>query len=996
MKAFVELVTVPTRDNASSLILLHFDERRYLFGHVAEGTQRLFSENVLKIHRLSDVFLAGKTEWRNNGGLTGLLLTMGDIRLNRESEIQNRPKDLSKYVVINADGSSTNRFPPPAEPKSLTIHGGKNILNTVATTRNFVFRENSGVQFHEYDFLKGNTEHKDEFINVTPIRTFPSPIGSAEEEALREMEDMDLGSREKLEYIVQSMWNGQPGSLQVGKDDEDYVISVITRLKDDEERARYEKKTLNTLPKNAAPVEREGESPPKRQKLDSEQEKMDEDATWDDITNDTVADALKPKEPVLEFPTNRPLRRPWPATTTKSLPGTLPSVSSLSYMIGISQVRGKFRPDIAKKLGVTPGPDFRILAEGGSVTLADDTVIRGHECMDPPRPVNGVAFLDVPEEGFLESTFESIKSWKEAKRASGDNDAIAYWIWAVGPKLENNKKLLDFINTLEGKHLINSGTSPFDDLSLKGSSAQVARLNMLSSETFPLACPDYDCVSPDSMEVPADDGTIIQAQDSLILDIHPRLGVEKYKTHPKFDHRLVHSLAKTEFGNGSYWRSVQATQNQIRDEQALRNPSPSESDEVELLTLGTGSAIPSKYRNVSATVVTVPGFGNILLDCGESTFNQLLRAYGAEQRSCFLKNLKIFYISHLHADHHLGTLSVLKAWYLETTKDSETPSKLYLIAPPRFLNFLEEYTQIEDFGLRNINFIPCNALLINNQKPDEAKIPEFSKRIEEMMSDLSLERFETARAVHCRDAFTVAITFKSPAPAGFKVAYSGDTRPTSAFVEIGKNCNILLHEATFDDELKPEAIAKRHCTTSEAIQAGKDMGAQNLLLTHFSQRYPKLPNIRPGSNDDANDSKPLCDPFLEASEGQEASHLTQPSGITLREKEHGGPIVSKPVAADAMNIGFAFDMMRVKVKDFWKLEKFIPALEELFKEEVKLDDPSGEVVPENTKGKILPQPGSRKKEKKEKKNFGLNSSGKKPGNKGEMEEASRKQSAAQQ
>ena len=38
-----------------------------------------------------------------------------------------------------------------------------------------------------------------------------------------------------------------------------------------------------------------------------------------------------------------------------------------------------------------------------------------------------------------------------------------------------------------------------------------------------------------------------------------------------------------------------------------------------------------------------------------------------------------------------------------------------------------------------------------------------------------------------------------------------------------------------------EAIAKKHSTTGEAIDVGMRMGAHRVLLTHFSQRYPKIP-----------------------------------------------------------------------------------------------------------------------------------------------------------
>ncbi|KAK6497412.1 hypothetical protein TWF481_011821 [Arthrobotrys musiformis] len=960
MKSYVELVTVPSRDNNSTLLMLHFDEKRYVFGQIAEGTQRMLGQNTVKMNRIGEIFLSGKTEWSNTGGLTGLLLTMGDAKAIRDLERQQQAeKKQARYSVANPDGSMSNPYPPPPEPKGLTIHGGKNILSTVATTRNFVFRENSGVRFHEYDFVGGNVIFKDEFVTVRPLRAFPrqiggeSPTGRSEENRLREIEDIDLGSHEQLKGIVDAMWNGQPGSLQVGKDDEDYVISLITRLKEDEERVRNEKARPKAPSNKSHNIDIEGESPPKRQKLESGQTKGDEEPSWDNIL-----EPPEPAKPVPEFSASRPLRRPWPATYTRSLPGTIPGTSALSYMVSIAQVRGRFRPDVAKKLGVKPGPDFRALAEGGSVTLEDGTIINSNQCLDPPRPVNGVAFLDIPDESFLESTIEQINAWKEERQNNKENSIISLWAWAVGPNMEKSERLLSYIDTLSGQHMINSPTSPLQDMSLKDSAAQATRLNLLDSENFPLPCPGYLNPSDAREPEPTDEDRIIRARDSLLIDVHPTQGIQLAKLRPRFNYRTVQEDVKTKFGDGRYWRAAKAAHSKIAKEAAQRGYTPSPADEVELVTLGTGSSMPSKYRNVSATAVTVPGFGNLLLDCGESTLNQLRRSYGLAKTAEFLKDLKVLYISHLHADHHLGTIAVLKAWFLRMVDSQEDASKLYLIAPSKFLNFLEEYTQIENFGLRHITFISCDSLLIPSQQHPDAKKREDSQRIEEMISSLPFEKVETSRAVHCRGSFTVAFTFKEPA--GFKLAYSGDTRPTNGFVEIGKDCTVLLHEATFDDELRDEALAKRHCTTSEAIQAGKDMGAKNLLLTHFSQRYPKLPNIRRQSplGDD-----PLCDPFMETPEGKESTYIARPKDIKVSERRHSGPVVSKPGDENAMHIGFAFDMMRVKVKDFWKLESFIPALEELFRQEEKLDDEAAGADENPSKGQA--QDKSKKAKKQE-------------------------------
>lgn len=48
-------------------------------------------------------------------------------------------------------------------------------------------------------------------------------------------------------------------------------------------------------------------------------------------------------------------------------------------------------------------------------------------------------------------------------------------------------------------------------------------------------------------------------------------------------------------------------------------------------------------------------------------------------------------------------------------------------------------------------------------------------------------------------------------------------------------------QATFEDGMVDEAIARNHSTTMEAIEVGDSAGAYRIILTHFSQRYPKIP-----------------------------------------------------------------------------------------------------------------------------------------------------------
>ena len=60
-------------------------------------------------------------------------------------------------------------------------------------------------------------------------------------------------------------------------------------------------------------------------------------------------------------------------------------------------------------------------------------------------------------------------------------------------------------------------------------------------------------------------------------------------------------------------------------------------------------------------------------------------------------------------------------------------------------------------------------------------------------------------------------------------------------LETGKECTLLIHEATFENGLEHEALTKKHSTTAEALEIGSS--AYLNILTHFSQRYPKVPSF---------------------------------------------------------------------------------------------------------------------------------------------------------
>ena len=52
-----------------------------------------------------------------------------------------------------------------------------------------------------------------------------------------------------------------------------------------------------------------------------------------------------------------------------------------------------------------------------------------------------------------------------------------------------------------------------------------------------------------------------------------------------------------------------------------------------------------------------------------------------------------------------------------------------------------------------------------------------------------------------------------------------------------KNCDYLVFDSTFSDELKEKAVETCHSTAKEAATFAKNASVSNLVLTHFSARY---------------------------------------------------------------------------------------------------------------------------------------------------------------
>ncbi|KAF2469783.1 uncharacterized protein BDR25DRAFT_304222 [Lindgomyces ingoldianus] len=716
-------------------------------------------------------------------------------------------------------------------------------------------------------------------------------------------------------------------------------------------------------------------------------------------------------------------RTPWPGALVQGLPPTVPASESMSYIVRTHPMRGKFDPNRAKELGVKPGRDFATLTTGASVRNAKGETITSDMVLGPERPGQGFAVLDVPSVEYI----EPVVNREELLSCSVMQDVQAC-IWILGPGVSGHPILQQFMQRLDQvKHIISSLDTCPNRLALESVAAQTIRLGQVDAERYHTPFHDNTAVPQKSLHSIAIHDVVsppnaTAADKGMKIQLMPRFYFHEEQVVPLLDIPAVEQATPPEI-----LELAKAARKAIeQDHDALQEwrqkiPRPN----TEVITLGTGSALPSKYRNVSATLVRVPGVGNYLFDCGENTLGQLQRVFDPEELVDVLRNLRLIWISHLHADHHLGTTSVIKAWYgvVHSSVPVRTPPiiasiptvthmyGLSVISHEGMLGWLHDYSSVEDFGYSRILPLQISPVLSGTDSGSVLELcptlrhptydGEHILRQRDYETVLGLSDIQACLVAHCRGAMAVSITFPKllSEPDPLKISYSGDCRPSMKFVEIGRNSTVLIHEATFDDELLGDAKAKKHSTTSEALGIGAKMNAKAVVLTHFSQRYQKIPVLETVDNGEQED--PLLGPNgaedvteeavveedVDVDVGLMADNMDMvtanaTSSASVRQHSHPRPHPHShsqhqetnqesneqviKVHSKDMKVAIAFDYMRVKTGDIAQLEKFTHALSKLFAnpEEEKGESDESERNGNGKKTSLDGQSGKKKKAKR--------------------------------
>lgn len=272
---------------------------------------------------------------------------------------------------------------------------------------------------------------------------------------------------------------------------------------------------------------------------------------------------------------------------------------------------------------------------------------------------------------------------------------------------------------------------------------------------------------------------------------------------------------------------------------------------LRIVFLGTAGSVPTPKRSLPAIIIQRKD-ERIMFDCGEGVQRQMIKA-----KAGFHKKTKIF-ISHMHGDHVLGLPGLLQTMAL-----LDRVRKLQVYGPPGIKRFVEgiretvqfvltfpvEIYEIEKAGvvceeaeyfvqaIWASHVIPSLAYALV-EKPRPGKFyPEKAKALG-IPEGALWSKLQHGHEVKLPNGQVVKPDdVAGPPRPGRKIVYTGDTRSFKEIAKFAADADVLIHDATLDEELAERAEEDGHSTPSQAAKNAKKAKVKRLILTHISARY---------------------------------------------------------------------------------------------------------------------------------------------------------------
>ena len=496
----------------------------------------------------------------------------------------------------------------------------------------------------------------------------------------------------------------------------------------------------------------------------------------------------------------------------------------MSYLCKFTDVPGKFNPSQAKELGLKPGPLYAQLKNGKIVVAPNGKEIRPEDVLEPT--IEGPSFLivDCPSVSYLQSLTTNV--------LLNSCDHISLVVHITPWEVLNTEAYCNFASRFGQNchHLLLHRSVCPPEISFRDAFKIQYPLNVLDPSTYHL--PSVGRAPSLVFDAPFDAATL--GRSLLKFDFSSKgMGWRTDNVLPNLSSEEIQKPLQglvTDNNQNVIEYIKEVRENMTKEIQpsesteSIAKSMESDGENIRITFLGTGSAISTKYRNVSGILLQMPSGEGMLLDCGEGGVSQMYRCFGQQKAEEVLMNLKCAFISHMHTDHHTGLCHVLTLREKLLMQRYNEAEQLTVIGPEKLQTWLARYSSCE-----KLHFSFADSAFLTKG--------EITDKLYPVMAVLGLTHCCTVPVVHMVQSYGVCLTHQS----GKKIVYSGDARPSMELAASGKDATVLIHEATFGNDLKYDAVSKKHSTTEEALEIGEKMNAKFVILTHFSQRYPKIP-----------------------------------------------------------------------------------------------------------------------------------------------------------
>ncbi|KAG5654002.1 hypothetical protein H0H81_008584 [Sphagnurus paluster] len=406
------------------------------------------------------------------------------------------------------------------------------------------------------------------------------------------------------------------------------------------------------------------------------------------------------------------------------------TIPTLAYIVVGPRFRGKFDAEAAKNLGVPPGPLRGQLTKGNTITFQVkvdgemvERTVRPEDCIAESEAPGALLILDIPTTTHIPALLSSFEDspFYAKFRSNRPEDIAEHSVHSVfhmcGKGVLEDERYIAFMNGFAPAvhHIIASPEYSPDPVTFTSAAFNTLRMNQLDPEIFPL--PKFSLVPKKTLasipNLPTKSCLLISGQEINMRT--PGIPPTLRETQDSF-HAVASSDKPVSLPPQTAEKFVEAKKN-IDAYIANGDLSVPRGADVKVIPLGTGSAVPSKYRNVSSTLVQIPNWGNIMLDAGEGTWGQLVRQFGLDIDTPnnvwdMLRDLKCIYVSHIHGDHHMGLAKILAKRRL---LDPPPSTPLYLVTIRSVHLYIRELSEVQDLGLddpsgNGVVPIMCEAL----------------------------------------------------------------------------------------------------------------------------------------------------------------------------------------------------------------------------------------------------------------------------------------------